>query len=119
VSTPTPFEDSIALRLLPGDCTLALVGVFTGEATEGQESRALPRLFVTHAEEGGAVAYAVVPLIPASIERREDIGEVVAHYELPFRPARAGQHALLLEVADGGLIEEHDCAIRVRHAYNA
>lgn len=119
VPTSTPFEESIALRVLPGDCTLSLVAVFSGAAAEVRESRTLPRIFVTHPEEGGAVAYSVVPLTPSGIERREDAGEVVARYELPFRPARAGAHSLLLEVGYGGDIVSHDWGIRVRHAYNA
>ncbi len=119
VPTSTPFEDSIALRLLPGDCTLSLVAVFSGDAVEVRESRTLPRMFVTHPEEGGAVAYSVVPLMPSGIERREDAGEVVARYELSFRPARAGSHSLILEVGYGNEIVSHDWGIRVRHAYNA
>lgn len=116
---PVPFDGSVALRLLPGDCSLALVAVFKPEADDRGPSHPVPWIFVTHAEEDGAVAYATTRLAAHTSERADDGSQVVAFYDLPFRPARAGDHALLVEVADGGRIESHDWMVRVRQTYRA
>jgi len=116
VPSPTSFDTSVALRVLPGECTLTLTAVFDYESVEMHRPYSLPMLFMTHSEEEGASAYSVARLDPYGIEQTEDGAAVVAFYDVLFKPARAGWHALFVEVANGGQIESRDWTVRVRRS---
>ncbi|MFA7296983.1 MAG: hypothetical protein WC211_07340 [Dehalococcoidia bacterium] len=117
--TTMPFDGAVALRLLPGDCSLALAAVFVPDPGDDAATHRVPWLFVTHAEESGATAYATARLIARSVERAEDGRRIEARYDLGLRPARAGLHTLLVEVADGPQITSLEWSLRVTHAYRA
>jgi hypothetical protein len=119
VVTTTPFDGAVALRLLPGDCSLAVEAAFLPDAGDDLATHRVPWLFVTHAEEGGATAYSTVRLVPTAVERDEHRQRLLARYDLAFQPARAGLHVLLVEVADGAQITSLDWSLRVTHDYRA
>ena len=117
--TTTAFAGVVALRRLPGECSLTLAAAFVPDPGDDVRTHRVPWLFITHAEEGGATTYTTTRLVSTAVERAEDGSRVVARYDLGFQPARAGLHALLVEGADGGQITSLDWSLQVTHAYRA